>query len=93
MDGTEAARQIRAIEAEYAATHPEHEPVLLIGLTGNVEDGNLKLYEEVGMNGCVLKGSLLTKAMQIAVDRHEANANEFISPKYVSDEIQRLSDR
>ena len=75
ISGIEATEQIRRWERE-----SEHSsPVLIFGLTGNVEEENLIEYEEVGMNGCILKGKLLVDAVRTAIDQSRLHPGEFIN--------------
>jgi CheY-like chemotaxis protein len=42
MDGVEAVRHIRQHERELIATDPAHEHAFVLGLTGNVDEVNMK---------------------------------------------------
>jgi len=73
ISGIEAAQQIRALERERGFP-----PVRMFGLTGNVEEENLASYQEVGMNGCILKGTTLGEAVRIASAQLAADPTRFI---------------
>lgn len=53
-------------------------PVVIFGLTGNTESGNLRLYEQSGMNGCISKGSILGHAVRAAMESVSRNPGMFI---------------
>jgi hypothetical protein len=50
----------------------------MFGLTGNVEEENLASYQEVGMNGCILKGTTLGEAVRIASAQLAADPSRFV---------------
>ena len=75
ISGIEATEQIRRWERE----SEQPSPVLIFGLTGNVEEENLIEYEEVGMNGCILKGKLLVDAVRTAIDQSRLHPGDFIN--------------
>ena len=74
ISGIEATEQIRAYEQKVNAA-----PVLIYGLTGNVDEDNLRSYQKVGMNGCIMKGKLLVEAVQQAMAISERNPKEFVN--------------
>lgn len=74
MDGMQATEQIRNFEDDN-----DIEPVLILGLTGNVSEDNIKEYDECGMNGCIVKGKLLAEAVKEAIRQCEENPEDFIN--------------
>jgi CheY-like chemotaxis protein len=54
-------------------------PVLVLGLTGNVDESNLRLYEQAGMNGCIVKGRQLGDAVRQAVRMWHERPGTFIN--------------
>lgn len=84
ITGTDATVRIRAHEATLeaaarAAGLPPPPRVLVLGLTGNVDEDNLRLYEAAGMNGCIAKGKQLADAVQRAIQMHAANPHVFVN--------------
>ena len=93
IDGIAATEQIRRIEteaqeAEEAAARAQQQtppsllsssPVLVLGLTGNVDESNLRLYEQAGMNGCIVKGRQLGEAVRQAVRMWHERPGTFIN--------------
>lgn len=84
ITGTDATVRIRAHEAALeaaalAAGVPPPPRVLVLGLTGNVDEDNLRLYEAAGMNGCIGKGKQLGEAVQRAIQMHAANPHVFVN--------------
>ena len=73
ISGIEATQRIRRIEADEGRA-----PALVYGLTGNVEEANLRAYENAGMNGCIVKGTLLVDAVKTAVEMSERNPTAFV---------------
>jgi CheY-like chemotaxis protein len=79
MTGVEATSIIRQYEQEHmAAGNPNHEKCIIMGLTGNVDDDKVKVYEEVGMNGCMLKGNLLKVGLEESLKQLELAPNNFV---------------
>lgn len=81
MSGIEATEVIRRWEIDNHVVSP----VMIFGLTGNVDADNLQTYEEIGMDGCILKGKLLIEAVKTAiVQRSRSNAFVNLSDANVS---------
>jgi len=74
LDGVEATRQIRAYEREIGVV----EKALILGLTGSCGDDALRLYAEAGMDGCIEKGCVVSRAMHEAIALKEENPNVFL---------------
>jgi CheY-like chemotaxis protein len=74
ISGIEAAQQIRAHEKQ-----KNKGPVVLFGLTGNVEEENLHEYEAVGMNGCIMKGTVIAEAVTQALSQLQQHPNQFVN--------------
>jgi len=74
MNGIVATRKIRDWEQE-----TKRPPALIFGLTGSVEEDNLKEYQKAGMNGCIIKGKLLVSAVTEAIHKTAQNPNEFFN--------------
>lgn len=74
ISGIEAAQQIRAYEKQKGRA-----PTVMFGLTGNVEEENLQAYEAVGMNGCIMKGTLLGEAVTQALSQLQQNPTGFVN--------------
>lgn len=84
ISGTDATEMIRAWERANAAASTEggrtiRSPVMVFGLTGNVDESNLRLYEAAGMNGCIGKGKQLGEAVERAIQMHTANPGVFVN--------------
>ena len=77
ISGIEATEIIRAQEREYGVQPAD--AVLIFGLTGNVEQENLREYEQVGMNGCIVKGRLIADAVKQAIDETSRRPGQFIN--------------
>jgi len=78
ISGIEATEQIRALERQQAgAGDHDTPPVLVFGLTGNVDPESMRNYEAAGMNGCILKGKVLAEAVGKSIEqsRHGEFAN------------------
>jgi CheY-like chemotaxis protein len=73
IDGVEATRLIRAHEKENGIT-----PCIIFGLTGNCSDEALNLYAEAGMDGCIEKGCVVSRAMHEALAMKEENQDAFL---------------
>ena len=58
---------------------PDDNRVLIYGLTGNVDEENLREYEEVGMNGCIVKGRLIADAVRQALQESANRPGQFIN--------------
>ncbi len=74
MDGMEATKQIRAIEAKESRV-----PVIVFGLTSNMKEDDLRNYQEAGMDGCIAKGNPLGDALKAALDELERSPDKFIA--------------
>lgn len=74
ISGMEATEQIRKEALKQGLA-----PIIIFGLTGNVEEENLKAYEQSGMNGCILKGKLLGDAVKQAIEAYSANPKQFVT--------------
>jgi CheY-like chemotaxis protein len=74
MSGVEATKEIREFER---ATCPSKRTTIL-GLTGNVSEGDLKKYKEADMDGCIAKGELLANAVKDALEKLAAKPSEFV---------------
>lgn len=74
LDGVEATKQIRAFEAQSMDITPS----IIFGLTGNCEEPQLQTYNEAGMDGCIQKGCVVSRAMHEALAMHKENPDEFI---------------
>eukprot|EP00456_Euglypha_rotunda_P093086 TRINITY_DN981_c0_g1_i4.p1 TRINITY_DN981_c0_g1~~TRINITY_DN981_c0_g1_i4.p1 ORF type:complete len:107 (-),score=15.62 TRINITY_DN981_c0_g1_i4:34-354(-) len=59
ISGIEATKEIRAFENKL-----HRQPSFIVALTGSVSKEDLDAYKEVGMNGCIEKGCVVTRAMQ-----------------------------
>ena len=77
ISGIEATEIIRAQEREYGVQPAD--AVLIFGLTGNVEQENLREYEQVGMNGCIVKGRLIGDAVKQAIEETSRRPGQFIN--------------
>jgi CheY-like chemotaxis protein len=73
IDGVEATRQIRAYEKEVSRA-----PSIIFGLTGNCSDEALGLYAESGMDGCMEKGCVVSRAIHEALAMKEENPSLFL---------------
>jgi len=73
IDGVEATRLIRQYEKEN-----ENSPCIIFGLTGNCSDEALNLYAEAGMDGCIEKGCVVSRAMHEALAMKEENSDVFL---------------
>ena len=80
IDATEIIRRIEAdaAEAARAAGETPRPPVVVLGLTGNVDEVNLRLYESAGMDGCIAKGRQLGDAVKQALRMHRAHPDLFV---------------
>ena len=74
ISGIEAASLIRNWERDHGLP-----PVVMFGLTGNVEEENLHAYHQVGMNGCIVKGKQLGDALGQALAQLERTPRAFIN--------------
>lgn len=79
ISGIEATEKIRQYESTLQSQHMDYRPILIYGLTGNVEEENLKLYEAAGMNGCIMKGKVLADSVKEAERQSEINPNNFVN--------------
>jgi CheY-like chemotaxis protein len=75
MSGVEATKVIR----EFEATQPDKSPVIVLGLTSNMESENLEEYRLAGMNGCIMKGSLVADAVNGALKQLENEPRKFVT--------------
>lgn len=73
IDGVEATKLIRSHEKETGQNR-----CIIFGLTGNCSDEALQLYAEAGMDGCIEKGCVVSRAMHEALAMKEANPNTFL---------------
>jgi len=73
MNGVEATKIIRESERE-----SKMKPAIILGLTGNVSDEDLKKYKEAKMNGCIAKGELLHKSIEEALDALGKKPENFV---------------
>lgn len=76
ISGMEATEQIRQLEKTLGSD--EEGPLLIFGLTGNVDPENLTNYEAAGMNGCILKGKVLSEAVKQAIEQSH-NGTKFVA--------------
>ena len=76
ISGMEATEQIRQLEKTLGSD--EEGPLLIFGLTGNVDPENLTNYEAAGMNGCILKGKVLSEAVKQAIEQSN-NGTKFVA--------------
>jgi CheY-like chemotaxis protein len=74
ISGIEASQQIRSYEKT-----KNKGSVVIFGLTGNVDEENLHEYEAVGMNGCIMKGTLLAEAVTQALSLLQQNPSQFVN--------------
>jgi len=81
MDGVEATVRIRELEASYQQQQQSstHEPIVIIGLTGNCGEGSLRSYEACGMNGCIAKGKLVGESLAKALKVLEEFPDHFVN--------------
>ena len=77
ISGIEATERIRRAEREFGVR--DEDKVLIYGLTGNVDEENLREYEEVGMNGCIVKGRLIADAVRQALQESANKPGQFIN--------------
>ena len=77
ISGIDATERIRRAEREFGVQDDER--VLIYGLTGNVDEENLREYEEVGMNGCIVKGRLIADAVRQALQESANRPGQFIN--------------
>jgi len=78
ISGTDATEEIRAYEKQSLGRSPSDQSIVF-GLTGNVDTDNLKLYEESGMNGCIVKGQMLASALKQALDAMQKDPHTFVN--------------
>lgn len=75
VSGVDATIQIRELEKELIG----EKKVLILGLTGNIDQSNLDVYRKSGFDGCISKGSNIEKCIQEAVEYVKENPGyEFI---------------
>ncbi len=58
---------------------PSDNAMVILGLTGNVEEENLHEYAKAGMNGCIMKGKLLGEALNEAMAKLEYEPQNFVT--------------
>jgi len=75
ISGIEATERIR----HWQSTQVPNSTLYIFGLTGNVNESNLREYEKAGMNGCIVKGKLLVDAVKEAVDRVQRQPDVFVN--------------
>jgi CheY-like chemotaxis protein len=75
LNGVDATRQIRQFEETNV---PQGEGAIILGLTGSCSHADLQRYAEAGMDGCIEKGSVVSRAMHEALAMLEANPSEFV---------------
>jgi len=73
LDGVEATKQIRMIEKELG-----RKPSTILGLTGNCSEKDLLKYTDSGMDGCIEKGCVVSRAMHEALAILNANPDQFV---------------
>jgi CheY-like chemotaxis protein len=79
ISGIEATEKIRRYEETLKLQHPDYVSVHIFGLTGNVDEENLRLYEQAGMNGCILKGKLLVDSVREAERQTSFGGSTFVN--------------
>lgn len=73
ISGIEVTNRIREFEKS------EHiDPCTIFGLTGNTDLLNLNAYHEAGMNGCIAKGSLINKSIQVGLNHITQYPGKFV---------------
>jgi CheY-like chemotaxis protein len=77
--GIDATERIRAYENSLVLSEPSHPRALIFGLTGNVDEENMKQYQACGMNGCIAKGMRLVKSVQMAMEQAEKAPDQFVN--------------
>ena len=75
ISGIEATESIRSLEKSSGGGVDGG--VIILGLTGNVDAESMHNYEVAGMNGCILKGNVLTNVLQQAIK--EAQEGKFVN--------------
>jgi CheY-like chemotaxis protein len=73
MDGVEATKRIRALEAERGRGS-----TLVFGLTGSVSQADIERYKEAKMDGVIAKGNLIQQAVTKALDEHQRDPHTFV---------------
>jgi hypothetical protein len=53
-------------------------PTIIFGLTGNCKEDDLDRYNQAGMDGCIEKGCVVSRAMHEALAMKKENPGEFI---------------
>lgn len=74
LDGVEATKLIRSFERE----NPNRIPSIIFGLTGSCKEEDLDRYNDAGMDGCIEKGCIVSRAMHEALAMKKENPDEFI---------------
>jgi len=74
-----AATQHASGNASQALPASNRAGVLIFGLTGNVDESNLRLYEAAGMNGCIAKGVQLGEAVRQAMRLWQERPGQFVN--------------
>jgi len=74
ISGSDAAQQIRAFEAEH-----KRQPAAILAMTGNVEEESVMGYEQIGMNGCIMKGKQVGASVMEALCSLNAQPNVFVN--------------
>ncbi|CEO98140.1 Response regulatory domain-containing protein [Plasmodiophora brassicae] len=73
LDGCEATRMIR--EGEQRGGRPRS---VIFGLTASCSEADRRRYADVGMDGCIEKGCVISRAMHEALAMHAEKPSQFI---------------
>lgn len=74
LDGVQATAQIREFERSSGIATP----ALIFGLTASCKPDDLARYMEAGMDGCIEKGCIVSRAMHEALAMHKESPSEFV---------------
>jgi CheY-like chemotaxis protein len=72
INGIEVTVRIREYEAQNAI-----DSCIIYALTGNAGDDNCAVYRSSGMNGCILKGTVLHDRLEDLLQQSRCNPEKF----------------
>jgi len=73
LSGIDATKEIREYEKKV-----HRQPSYIIALTGSVTQSDLDTYKEAGMNGCIEKGCVVSRAMHYLTAQRLKRGKEFL---------------
>lgn len=73
LDGVSATAAIRAAEADDTDDSP-----VILGLTASCGEDRLRVYADAGMDGCIQKGCVVSRAMHEALAMLDAFPGVFV---------------